>query len=99
MAGNDGAVYVSVGSVGVSPLVEVIGAVGAEDGEDKVVEVGTPASVVGVGAEEASLVDVVGHDSPAKVASRLFSVDTTMTTRVGECLEIRGNSGEIQIQT
>ena len=94
MAGNDGAAYVSVGSVGVSPLEEVIGAVGAEDGEDKVVEVGTPKSVVGVGAEEASLVDVTGHDSPAEAASRLFSIDTTMPIRMNECLEIRGNSGE-----
>ena len=57
-------------------LVEVPGAVVAEVGEDEVVEVGNPANVVGAGAEDASLVDVVGHDSPATVASLLFSINT-----------------------
>ena len=99
MAGSDGAAYVSVGSTGASPLEEVTGAVGAEVGEDKVVEAGAPANVVGAGAEETSLVDVVGHDSPAKVASLLFSIDTKLTARMGECLKLCGDSGENPIQS
>ena len=58
-------------------LEEVVGAAGAEDGEDKV-EVGTPGSVFGVGKEEASLVGAAGHNSPAEDASRLFCMNVAM---------------------
>ena len=66
------------------PLGELIGAKGAEGGEDEIVEEGSPWDVFEVQEDEVPRVDANGHVNPADDASRLFSMGATIN--VCECL-------------
>ena len=60
------------------PLGEVIGATGAEGGEDDKVEIGSPWDVFVFGEDVVPLVDANGQVNPAEDASRLFSMSATI---------------------